>query len=793
MADASSHDPDGTAGSGGMPGGDMDPESPGGGMPDGRMNAAEPGVGDEPPGLSRFPGDGGAGPELQPGLVEVEFRESVQPEVLGASARGGDALRSPSAELDRLNSILREHAVVSVEPSFRQGPDEAAAASETARGGGLAVPGLSNFVTLRFPPDADTVRIASELGSLPEVERAVPVPTYLPPSATLALEQVAVPGMFAEPSAAPPAPLDEPLVGSSDQVATNPLGQEFQWYLFRCGANQAWSTASGSNVVVADIDWGYRVTHQDLASRIDPARAYNAYDGGSNVSFGDTSHGTAVMGIAGAADNDLGLAGIAFGASLWPVQANAGPGAALPGNPWANAIDWVRTAGSGGRRKVVILEVQTGSYGNIEMVPSVNAAIKNAIAAGVVVCVAAGNGNRDATRDDLGNPIPPTGSILVGATAYHPTSNPRASFSNYGPTVVVAAPGDPSHDVTCSSSADNAYRNGFGGTSGATPKVAAAAALMLQVNPALTHAQVRDILRATGTPVVTDAAKPVGTFLNVKAAVQAAMPPSWKPWASLGGSCRFGPAIARRSASTLDAFAIDNQGALVHNHFNGSGWTGFTSLGGVAIHAPAAVGRAGNLLDAFVIGTDGAAFHRAFDGAAWGPFATLGGVCTRGLAAASPASNRLDVFTVGTDNAVFHNTRTGTAAWSGWVSRGGAAYSAPAAVSRGPGRLDVFYVGANNAVYHLAFDGTAWAPPVSLGGNAQRGVAASWDGSTLSVFAVGMNNQVHRKTLAAGAWSGWSGLAGVCVSAPAAVSRAANRIDLLAIATNSQLYHRAFG
>lgn len=224
------------------------------------------------------------------------------------------------------------------------------------------------------------------------------------------------------------------------------------------------------------------------------------------------------------------MAGIAYGASLWPVQANSGPGTSLGGNSWARAIDWVRTTGSGGRRKVIILEVQTTSFGNYEMVPSVNAAIQTAIAAGVVVCVAAGNGNRDAGMDDLSNTIPDTGSILVAATEYDATQNRRAGFSNFNARISVAAPGDSSHDLTCSSSADNAYRNGFGGTSGATPKVAATAALMLQVNDQLTHAQIKAILNETGSAVVTDAAKPVGRFLDADAAVQraASLAAGWK-------------------------------------------------------------------------------------------------------------------------------------------------------------------------------------------------------------------------------------------------------------------------
>src|SRR5262249_26340892 len=161
-------------------------------------------------------------------------------------------------------------------------------------------------------------------------------------------------------------------------------------------------------------------------------------------------------------------------------------------------------------------------------------------------------------------------------------------------------------DVTCNSTGDAAYRNGFGGTSGATPKVAGTVALMLERNPSLTHAQIRDLLRSTGTAVVTPAAKPVGTFLNAEAAVGAAQPAAWGPFISLGGSCIPGPALASWSANRLDAFVAGTDGALYHKAWNGSTWSGFSSLGGVLVSAPAAVSRTANRIDVVCVGTDSA-------------------------------------------------------------------------------------------------------------------------------------------------------------------------------------------
>jgi subtilisin family serine protease len=436
-------------------------------------------------------------------VIQVQLKSPVQPLTVGSAKPSNFAFTAPSAvDLSNFHSIAARHGLLRSEHSFRPrtfAPNEVASSS-TEVGAELE---KQKYVDLHFPADSDSASILSDLTTLPEVERAVVKPMAIPPNAI---------------------PMD-PLVGASDQVAIDPAtGLEHEWYVFRCQVNQAWMRATGRNVIIADIDFGFLVTHQDLAPNLDMSHAHNSVDGSTTVNAGDnTDHGTAVLGLAGASANGIGMAGIAPGATLWPIQANAGNGPALPGDAFANAIDWVTNANTGGKRLVINLEVQTGLFGNYEMLPAVNLAIRNAIAKNIVVCVAAGNGNKDAGIGDDGQPIPPTGSILVGATQYDPNNNVRAWFSNFGSRIVVSAPGDQDHDVTCSNSAANAYRNGFGGTSGATPKVSGTVALLLEINPLLTHDQVKQILVSTGTAVTSPDGKTAGVFLNGAAALQAAV------------------------------------------------------------------------------------------------------------------------------------------------------------------------------------------------------------------------------------------------------------------------------
>jgi hypothetical protein len=122
-----------------------------------------------------------------------------------------------------------------------------------------------------------------------------------------------------------------------------------------------------------------------------------------------------------------------------------------------------------------------------------------------------------------------------------PLKNPRFRTvfknvfgSNWGPRVDVAAPGDKWHDLTCSASGDDKYKNEFGCTSGATPKVAGTVALMLQCNPFLTPAEVREIIKSTASPTIESEVpyrpigssstvdRPIGGLLNTYEAVKEA-------------------------------------------------------------------------------------------------------------------------------------------------------------------------------------------------------------------------------------------------------------------------------
>lgn len=100
--------------------------------------------------------------------------------------------------------------------------------------------------------------------------------------------------------------------------------------------------------------------------------------------------------------------------------------------------------------------------------------------------------------------------LVVGATDL---SDNRASFSNFGPGVHLAAPGEDVYAPTDG----GGYDNNFNGTSASAPFVTGVAGLLRAINPNLTPIQIRDILISTGDAITTD--EFIGPRLNAHAAV----------------------------------------------------------------------------------------------------------------------------------------------------------------------------------------------------------------------------------------------------------------------------------
>lgn len=303
-----------------------------------------------------------------------------------------------------------------------------------------------------------------------------------------------------------------------------------QWDLFEATGGMrvpaAWDQGNGSGVVVAVIDTGYR-PHADLAANLvagydfitdttiandgggrdsdasDPGDWTNANEcesgwPGSNSSW----HGTHVAGtIAAVTNNSAGIAGIAYGAKVQPIRVLGRCGGYT--SDIADAIVWASGGSVAGApanaTPARVINMSLGGGGACDT--TTQNAINTARSRGTVVVVAAGNENQNAANS---NPANCQGVITVAATGRY---GARASYSNYGNVVTLAAPGGDMNSGAANGilSTLNAGTRSPGadsyafyqGTSMATPHVAAVAALVIAKNPSLTPDQVKSTLTST--------------------------------------------------------------------------------------------------------------------------------------------------------------------------------------------------------------------------------------------------------------------------------------------------------
>jgi len=332
---------------------------------------------------------------------------------------------------------------------------------------------------------------------------------------------------------------------TSTAVPNDPRFSE-QWYLQTPGSSaqgidlpSAWDITRGSSsVVVAVIDTG-RLDHPELSGRLVDgydfvSQTKNSKDGdgwdSDETDLGDWSesddplytctvgdpfkssswHGTHVSGIIAAnADNSVGIAGVAPNVRVQHVRVLGTCGGRTSDE--AVAIRWAAGLPVDGvplnPTPAKVINLSLGSQTACAAVEQ--AAIDEAVAAGVTVVVAAGNAGLDLDTNDFA-PSKCANVISVAALRF---DGSRASYTNYGSSIDVAAPGGPGGILSLQNggtrTADSSWTYGYKqGTSMSTPIVSGIAALVLSVNPNLTPAQVESIIESSARPFPTGVSTP---------------------------------------------------------------------------------------------------------------------------------------------------------------------------------------------------------------------------------------------------------------------------------------------
>lgn len=477
--------------------------------------------------------------ESKPELIVIARRDAG----LRASADG--VASAEGANVSPLENLLASEGIT-LEPLFGESEDRLQhEAAELAPSAEIAVPDLSIYYRVEAPEERLN-ELATRFQKLNVIEGAYIQPRSEPPVA----EAATLARSFEEINMMAPAAGEAPPASPSFQARQGYLGPA------PAGIEALWAHAQpgglGLGTRCIDLEWGWNFGHEDLLQNQGGVLA------GANSS--DDNHGTAVVGEIGGDRNANGILGIAPDANQRAVSFTtvATPAAIRLA---ANAL---------GRGDIMLLEIHragpnstgAGQFGYIaiEWWPADFDAIRYAVARGVIVVSAAGNGSQnldDAIYDtpqagfpaSWSNPfrrgVHDSGSILVGAGApppgthgrNHGPDRSRLDFSNFGSAVDAQGWG---REVTSTGYGDLQggsdrnlwYTDTFSGTSSASPIVVGALAstqgiLRARGRTPLSPIRARTLLRETGSQQTDAPGRPrtqrIGNRPNIQQLVQRAL------------------------------------------------------------------------------------------------------------------------------------------------------------------------------------------------------------------------------------------------------------------------------
>jgi len=257
------------------------------------------------------------------------------------------------------------------------------------------------------------------------------------------------------------------------------------------------SAYSKDDLVAAVIDTGIDAAHADLDGG--KVLAFKDFVNGRPEPYDDEGHGTHVAATIagdGSARADRLYAGVAPAAGLVGVKVLAADGGGTMENV-AAGIDWV--VQNKDVYGIEAINLSLGASGCADGTDITSVAVNNAVDAGLVVVVAAGNEGPGTCT--IGSPGAAAKAITVGAMADTAAGGfSQADFSSRGPTVDgrvkpdVSGPGVGITSALANTAGDYAA---YSGTSMATPFAAGVALLARDANATVTPQQVKDAFMST--------------------------------------------------------------------------------------------------------------------------------------------------------------------------------------------------------------------------------------------------------------------------------------------------------
>lgn len=277
-----------------------------------------------------------------------------------------------------------------------------------------------------------------------------------------------------------------------------------EWHLGAINAPRAWDTTMGNSTKVAIFDTGCQASVADLSGKT--SKGYDATSAGARLTvlggpgpLGDLlggiggelsggaqtdvqGHGTLVATTAAArANNNINVAGVAPGATIYPVQIAGSGGWTDDIAIMAGLLNMTIT----GNRIVNISYAAPPPVGftNAALHAPLHVYMQTYAAEGGLIFISSGN-------DGLFDPNPMVPYLNV-VTAIDPSMS-LTDFSNWGLSTTFTAPGK---GIVCTGR-DGTVKT-VDGTSFSSPIVAGVAALIWNANPALPSFMVESILKAS--------------------------------------------------------------------------------------------------------------------------------------------------------------------------------------------------------------------------------------------------------------------------------------------------------
>jgi subtilisin family serine protease len=283
-----------------------------------------------------------------------------------------------------------------------------------------------------------------------------------------------------------------------DQVSL-PLDKKFSY-----GPN-------GYGVEVYILDSGIRTTHNQFTGRV--SCSYNFVAKSATNCEDDRGHGSHVAGTV------AGLTfGVAKGAKLFAVKVLDSEGKGSLSNV-VGGVDHVAAKKSKNRNQPMVINLSISGSGQSK---ALDDAVLRCSNQGVIVVVSAGNSKEDACGV---SPAMGAGAIVVGSST---DSDSRSPFSNFGKCVHIFAPG--SNIISASNAGDNDSA-AKSGTSMASPHVAGAVCLYLQVNPTWNRSQLIKAIQAdaTASKLSSPGASSPNLLLNIAKIKMSSKPSPTRP------------------------------------------------------------------------------------------------------------------------------------------------------------------------------------------------------------------------------------------------------------------------